>query len=81
MMGRTAFVSMMANQEDIEAALRNDRRPRDSPNLNDYRASELKTPSSYAGAMASQQAPIWRDLMSREILGLLDANTFAAVEE
>ena len=29
MIGRTAFVSMMAEQEDIEVALRNDRPPRD----------------------------------------------------
>ena len=30
-MGRTAFVSMMAEREDIEAALRDDRPPRDPP--------------------------------------------------
>ena len=41
----------------------------------------MQTPTTYAGAMASGQAPIWCDSMSREILGLLDADTFAAVKE
>ena len=81
MMDRTAFVSMMAEHEDIEAALRNDRPPRDPPDLSDYQASDLKTPTSYPEAMASQQAPIWCDSMLREILGLLDADPFAAVQE
>ena len=40
-MGRTAFVSMMAESEDIEAALRDDRPPRDPPNLSDYQASDM----------------------------------------
>lgn len=31
MMGRIAFVLMMAEYEDIEATLRNDRPPRDPP--------------------------------------------------
>ena len=63
-MGCTAFVSTMAEQEDIEAALRNDRPPRDPPNLNCCQASELKTPSSYAGAVVSQQSPdlAWFDV-------------------
>ena len=81
MMGRAAFVSMMAEHEDIEAALRNDRPLRDPPYLSVYHASDLKTPTSYAEAMTSQQAPIWCDSMSREILGLLDADVFAVVQE
>ena len=81
MMGRPAFVSMMAEHEDIEAALRDDRPLRDPPNLSGYQASDMQTPTSYAGAMASGQAPIWCDSMPREILGLLDADTFAAVKE
>ena len=51
MMGRAAFVSMMAEHEDIEAALRNDRPLRDPPYLSVYHASDLKTPTSYAEAM------------------------------
>ena len=78
-MGRTVFVSIMAEHEDIEAALRDDRPPRDPPDLSDYQASDMQTPTRYAGAMASGQAPIWCDPMSRELLGLLDADTFAAV--
>ena len=81
MMGRTAFMSIMAEHEDIEAAPRDDRPPRDPPNLSDYQASDVQTPTSHVGAMASGQAPIWCDSMSREILGLLDADTFAAVKE
>ena len=45
-MGRTAFVSMMAEREDTEAALRDDRPPRDPPNLPDYQASDMQTPTT-----------------------------------
>ena len=51
-MGRTAFVSIMAESEDIKAALRDDRPPRDPPNLSNYQASDTQTPTTYAGAMA-----------------------------
>ena len=80
-MGRTAFVSTMVGREDIEAALRDDRPPPNPPTISDYQASDMQTPTTYAGALASGQAPIWCDSMSREILSLLDAKTFAAVNE
>lgn len=79
-MGRTAFVSMMTEHEDIVAALCNDQPPRDL-NLSDYQASDLTTPTNYAGAMVSKQAPICCDSFSRKILGLLNADTIAAVQE
>ena len=72
---------MMAEREDIEAALRDDRPPRDPPKPSDYQASDMQTPTTYAGAIASGQAPMGCDSMSREILGPLDADTFAAVKE
>lgn len=81
MMGRTAFVSIMAEHEDVEAALRSDRSPHDTPNLSDDQASDITTPTSYAGAMASEQALTWCNLISRGILGLLGADTFAAIQE
>ena len=54
MMGRTAvFVLRTTEHEDIEIALRNDRPTCDPPILTVYQASDFKTPSRYAGAVAS----------------------------
>ena len=69
-MGRTAFVSMMAGYEEFEDALRDDRPPHDPPNMSMYPASNRLTPTSFAGAMVSGQAPRWCDSMSRGILNI-----------
>ena len=61
MMGRTTFVLMVAEHEGIKAARRNHVPPRDPPNTPDYQTSVFTTPTSYAGVMAAEQAPIWCD--------------------
>ena len=75
-MSSTAFVLMMAEREDTDAAQRIDQPPHHPPNLSDYQSSHLATLTSFARgmapAMAPAQVPIRCDSMSREILGLLD---------
>ena len=57
---------VLATEGEIEEALREDRPPRETPELPDCPVKELKTPTSYAQAMRSDQREIWEDSMARE---------------
>lgn len=46
MMGRTAFASRVTKYEGLTAAFRKDWPARDPPNLLDYLASDLTTPTN-----------------------------------
>lgn len=71
---------VLATKEEIEEALREDRPPRETPELPDCPVKELKTPTSYAQAMRSDQREIWEDSMAREFHGLKEAGTIDVAE-
>ncbi|CAB1101917.1 unnamed protein product [Ectocarpus sp. CCAP 1310/34] len=68
-----AFATFLANQEDIDATLRDQRPPEQRPDLPHCQASDLRVPKSYKEAMASEHRHLWSDSMQREFYGLLEA--------
>ncbi|CAB1121535.1 unnamed protein product [Ectocarpus sp. CCAP 1310/34] len=71
-----AFATLLANREDIDATLRDQRPPEQRPDLPHCQASDLRVPKSYKEAMASEHRHLWSDSMQREFYGLLEAGTF-----
>ncbi|CAB1099934.1 unnamed protein product [Ectocarpus sp. CCAP 1310/34] len=71
-----AFATLLANREDIDATLRDQRPPEQRPDLPHCQASDLRVPKSYKEAMASEHRHFWSDSMQREFYGLLEAGTF-----
>ena len=71
-----AFATLLANREDIDAMLRDQRPPEQRPDLPHCQASDLRVPKSYNEAMASEHRHLWSDSMQREFYGLLEAGTF-----
>ena len=74
-----APVTMLANRESIDEAVRNHSPSKDSSAMPTSHASDLHTPTSVSEAEASSHAEIWRQSMNREFHGLLQAGTFAPV--
>ncbi|CAB1112668.1 unnamed protein product [Ectocarpus sp. CCAP 1310/34] len=68
--------TLLADREDIDAMLRNQRPPKQRPDLPHCQASDLRIPKSYNEAMASENRHFWGDSMKREFFGLLEAGTF-----
>ncbi|CAB1107872.1 unnamed protein product [Ectocarpus sp. CCAP 1310/34] len=71
-----ACSTLLANREDIDTMLRDQRPPEQRPDLPHCQASDLRIPKSYNGAMASEYRHLWDDSMKREYFGLLEAGTF-----
>ncbi|CAB1113952.1 unnamed protein product [Ectocarpus sp. CCAP 1310/34] len=76
-----AFATLLANREDIDATLRDQRPPEQRPDLPHCQASDLRVPKSYKEAMASEHRHLWSDSMQREFYGLLEAGTFTPAKE
>ncbi|CAB1109908.1 unnamed protein product [Ectocarpus sp. CCAP 1310/34] len=60
-----AFATLLANREDIDATLRDQRPPEQRPDLPHCQASDLRVPKSYKEAMASEHRHLWSDSMQR----------------
>ncbi|CAB1098397.1 unnamed protein product [Ectocarpus sp. CCAP 1310/34] len=71
-----AFATLLANREDIDATLRDQRPPEQRPGLPHCQASDLRVPKSYKEGMASEHRHLWSDPMQREFYGLLEAGAF-----
>lgn len=68
---------MMATREDINPTLLEQRPPQDSLELLRCPASE--GPKNHQEAMRSGPSELWKDSLSREHFGLLDAGTFRPI--
>ena len=71
---------VLATKEEIEKAMREDRPPRDTPELPDCPVKDLKTRTSYAQAVHSDQRGIWEDSMAREFHGFKEMGTIDVEE-
>ncbi|CAB1108804.1 unnamed protein product [Ectocarpus sp. CCAP 1310/34] len=70
-----AYATLLANREDIDAMLRDQRPPEQRPGLPHCQASDLRIPKSYNKAMASEHRHLWGDSMKREFFELPEAGT------
>ena len=76
---RATLVSILANRESIDEAVRNHSLSKDTPDMPTAHTSDLHTPTSVSEAEASPHAEIWRQSMNRKFHGLLQVGTFAPV--
>lgn len=66
---------MLANGEDIDATLDDQRPPYKPLKLPQCSTSDLKVPKNQKEAMQSDYGYLWVDSSGREFYGLLDAGT------
>ena len=74
-----AFAAVLANREDIDPTLGDQRPPYKPPDLPHCYASDLKAPWIHKEAMRSEHAHVWEDSTAREFYGLRDAEAFEPV--
>ena len=78
LMSHASFAQNLATREAFDEAFREHDLPNAEINLPTAPASDLPTPSTMAGAEASEHAEIWRGSRTREFSGLLQAHTFGS---
>ena len=73
------LMSILANGESIDEAVRNHSPSKDSPDMPTAHASDLHTPTSVSEAEVSLHAEIWRQPMTRAFHGPLQTDPFVPV--
>ena len=76
LMSHAALAQGIATREAFDEAFHEHELPPPDANLPTVPASDVPTPSTVAEADSSEHAAIWRNSRTREVRGLLQANTF-----
>ena len=76
LMSHAALAQRIATREAFDSAFREHELPPPDADLPTAPASDVPTPSTFAGAESSKHAALWRDSRTQEFRGLLQANTF-----